>query len=255
MNLLRRFVALPLLIVLAACANEPYPFPPQFVSTTDVGIRVLGAPPAPQSEKYNEGIAYILEKQSKLTDEDKAVLMHEDHIQPGMILDPVLGAGYTKEKYPALYTLLLHASSDAWRTGDEMQEYWDNKRPWLADSRVQLYAKPIYRPSYPSGHTTTNTTWAYVLGELFPEKQEAFLARASEIGYHRVAAGVHFPTDIDAGKRLAAFLFEKMKKNPQFQHELDAARAELGLPMQAANDNTPLPAGEAKKCDCKHKAQ
>lgn len=234
-KLLHRWLLVPLFVVLAACAGpDKYPYPRQFVSVEDIGVRALGAPPAPQTDQYNIEINNILARQAKLTDKQKATIMAEDHIQPSMMIDPVIGAGYTKEKNPALFALLEHAASDAWRTGDAMQEYWNHQRPWVDDSRVQLLAKPITRPSYPSGHTTTNTVWAYVLSELFPEKREALFARASEIGFHRVDAGVHFPSDVEGGKRLAAFLYAKMQQNADFQRELAAARAELQLPQPEA---------------------
>lgn len=242
---LRHWLIIPALIALAACAPaDKYPYPKQFVSAADVGIAALGAPPAPHTPAYNAEIDSILARQAKLTDRDKAIIMAEDHIEPAMILDPVLGKGYTKETHPALFKLLLHASSDAWRTGDEMQEYWNWQRPWLVDKRVQLLAKPITRPSYPSGHTTTNTVWAYVLSDLFPGKKDALLERASAIGYHRVDAGVHFPHDVEGGKRLAKLLYDRMRTNPDYQRELNAARLELKAPVKEGG----LPQGKV----CNH---
>lgn len=238
MNRFRHWLIVPALVALAACGTTTttatkYPYPTQFVSTVDVGITVLGAPPAPGSDEYTKELDAIIARQAKLTDADKAVIMSEDHIQPNMILDPVLGKGYTKETHPALFKLLEHAASDAWRTGDEMQEYWNWQRPWVVDKRVQLLAKPITRPSYPSGHTTTNTVWAYVLSDLFPAKKDELLERASAIGYHRVDAGVHFPHDVEGGKRLAKVLYAEMRTKPQYKAELKAAQLELKSPVAA----------------------
>ena len=220
----------PLLIVLSACAGDKFPFPPQFVDANEISMRTLPPPPAQYSDTYKIEIQGILERQAKLSAVDKAKLHQEDHITPSMMVTPVLGEEYTEARYPQLYMLLRHAASDAWRIGDYSQEYWNRTRPWVADSRVQLLVPSIKRPSYPSGHSTTNHTWAHVLSDLFPEHSDAFFARALAIGEHRVDGGVHFPSDVMAGKKLAAFIYAKMRTSPQYQQELATARTELGLP-------------------------
>lgn len=246
----RRFaLMLPLLLALTACAGgDKYPFPPQFVDGRDVTPQVLPAPPEKFSSVYNAEIEGILKRQAALTDADKAKVAAEDHIRPAMIVTPVLGSAYTEEAYPALFTLLRHSASDAWRLADATQEHWGRQRPWVSDDRVQLLVSPITRPSYPSGHTVTNHVWAHVLSELFPNKRAALFARAYAVGKHRVDAGVHFPSDVAAGKKFAAIVFAKMRTKPAFQRELATARAELKKqPPLTRNDDVPLPRGAAPK--------
>lgn len=248
---LRRLLILPLLLALAACASsDKYPYPPQFVAVEDVPARALAAPPAQYSETYRKELRCILARQAVLSGEDKAAIMAEDHIAPAMMITPVLGTQYTQARYPALYSLLGHAASDAWRIGDTTQDYWGRTRPWLADARVTLLAKPIKRPSYPSGHSTTNHVWAAILADLFPAKRAALFDRAYAIGQHRVDGGVHFPSDVEAGKALAAVIYEQMQQNPAYLQELRAARAEIAAHgrKHAANDNTPLPHGAVAGC-------
>ena len=251
---MRRLFILPLLLLLAACAgNDKYPYPLQFLTAEDICPCELGAPPADGSAEQKKEIRKILAIQAKMSDAEKATVMKEDSITVQMIVDPVLGAQYQRDSYPNLFTLLDHAQSDAWRTGDTVQEFWGRQRPWLTDSRVQLLAKRITRPSYPSGHTTTNHVWAHVLAELFPTKREALFKRAHSIGMNRVKGGVHYPSDVEGGKRLAEIFFEKMKANPAFQAELEDARAEIEAAVaplpKAANDNTPLPQGTVANCN------
>lgn len=236
-----RHLLLPLLLLLTACANiagDKYPYPPQFVTTEDVCPCKLGAFPANGSKEHQREIVGIIATQAQLSDAEKAEIMAEDHISASMMVTPVLGETVSEATHPALFTLLKHAASDTWRIGDETQEFWGRKRPWVTDDRVKLLVKPITRPSYPSGHSTTNHVWAHVLSELYPAQRKAFFARANEIGMHRVAAGVHHPSDVKAGKRLAASIFNEMQRNPQFQNELNAAREELmSAPKTPANDN------------------
>jgi acid phosphatase (class A) len=214
-------------LTLVGCATDKYPYPPQFVSIEQVPATVLPKPPAIGSAAYNKGMDFVLARQKKLTPETIALLKAEDHISPEMILVPVLGSQAMPEQLPATYALLRHAGSDAWRIGDNAQNYWKSPRPWYADDRVALHVGTIKRPGYPSGHTTTNHVWAYVLGDALPCKKSAFLKRANDIGYHRVDAGAHFPFDVEAGKKLAPIIYGKMKQSPQYQAMLGEARKEL----------------------------
>ncbi len=248
---LSRWLLIPLLLSVAACSGDKYPFAPQFVDASAVGMEVLPPPPAADSKQSKREIDGIIAQQQGLTDAQKATIAKEDSISPRMMLEPVLGSGYSEATHPALYTLMRHAASDAWRIGDATQERWGRVRPWLVDDRVKLLVKPIQRPSYPSGHSTTNHVWAHVLSELFPSKRSAFFARAYAIGQHRVEGGVHFPSDVMAGKKLAAAIYTKMSQNPTFQQELAAARAELTAPKPTEQEKAkPIPEKKAKPKDC-----
>jgi acid phosphatase (class A) len=244
---MRRLFLLPLLLILTACAGDKFPYPPQFVTPETVGMGALPAPPEPYSKTYTREIAHILEVQGRMTQADKDAVMAEDSVLPSMIVLPVLGERYTESDYPALYALLRRTASDAWRVGDATQEHWQRTRPWLMDERVALYVKPITRPSYPSGHSTTNHVWAHVLSELFPHKRAALFTRAYAVGMHRMKGGVHFPSDVEAGKKLAAAIYTKMRTHPDYQAALAQAHAELKSP-RAANDNVPVAVGAVARC-------
>lgn len=58
-------------------------------------------------------------------------------------------------------------------------------------------------PAYPSGHATQAHLLAGVAACLQPGRREEFQAAAESIALNRVKAGVHYPSDSDAGKMLA----------------------------------------------------
>jgi acid phosphatase (class A) len=66
-----------------------------------------------------------------------------------------------------------------------------------------------------------------ILAELAPDLKEAILARGLQIGDDRVIAGVHFPSDVDAGHALAHDIFAKLMASPAFQADLAKAKAEV----------------------------
>lgn len=233
-------------LALTACGTaqpEKFPYPPQFVQPEQVSVHVLPAPPQPGSAEYKRSVQWILDAQAKLTPAQIDAIRHEVTIKPEMLVEPVLGDDFTAEKFPALYTLLKHAASDAWRINDQIQDHWKETRPYLADKRVKRYVEPITRPGYPSGHTVTNHVWAHILSDMMPCQEQALFAQAYAVGLNRVLGGAHFPHDVEAGKKLATYLYHRMLESNEFLMERDAASAELqhylryGVPMAAGMES------------------
>lgn len=229
-----------LAITLTACGSpqpDKFPFPPQFVAAEEVSVYTLPAPPQPGSSEYKKSVDWIIAAQKTLTPEQIAEIKQEVTIKPEMLIEPVLGDEFTPEQFPALYTLLKHAGSDAWRINDMVQDHWKETRPYLADQRIKRYVEPITRPGYPSGHTVTNHVWAHILADLMPCQEDALFAQAYATGKNRVLGGAHFPHDVEAGKKLATVIYHRMLEDGQFRIERDAAERELnhalkfGVPM------------------------
>jgi len=61
-------------------------------------------------------------------------------------------------------------------------------------------------PAYPSGHSTQARMFATVLGRLFPRYKKDFDIIADSIDRTRLDLGVHYPSDIAAGKKLGKHL-------------------------------------------------
>ncbi len=76
-------------------------------------------------------------------------------------------------------------------------------RPYnLPNSGLKPLESGKYSPSYPSGHTTYGTAVGAVLAHMVPEKRDAFYARSADYGHSRMIAGVHYRSDVEAGKLL-----------------------------------------------------
>jgi membrane-associated phospholipid phosphatase len=65
-------------------------------------------------------------------------------------------------------------------------------------------------PSYPSEHAAAAGAAATVLSYLFPDEADAFAALAEESAQSRVAAGVHYPSDVEAGLALGRAVGDKV---------------------------------------------
>jgi acid phosphatase (class A) len=169
----------------------------------------------------------------------------------------VLGPKFQKGAMPKLESFFAHVLRDTRTLTSATKIRFHRDRPFLADPNVHSPEDMIKgvcndRPnegsapttlcpkginySYPSGHSTFGVMTALILAEMVPEKHDALLARGWEYGRGRVINGVHFPTDVEAGRIAATVMVAIMLKNPKFRADLaDAAtelRARLGLPAK-----------------------
>lgn len=81
-------------------------------------------------------------------------------------------------------------------------------------------------PAYPSGHATGAFTMAYLLQELDPKNARVYLKDALRIARNREIAGLHYPSDTEAGRLLARQIADALLANPRFQTLLKSARSE-----------------------------
>jgi membrane-associated phospholipid phosphatase len=80
--------------------------------------------------------------------------------------------------------------------------YWAI-RPFQLDADVKTVVPTPNHPSYPAAHACSSIAVARVLGHLFPRDAEMFAALGEQAAESRVWAGIHYRSDIDAGRQLA----------------------------------------------------
>jgi acid phosphatase (class A) len=146
----------------------------------------------------------------------------------------VLGLEITLKGTPATYELLKKAGYDSNEAAGKAKRHYNRVRPFIY---FKLPAGSTCFPkqeaflatngSFPSGHTTIGWTQALILAELFPEKQDAILARGLDYGYSRVICGVHWYSDVQAGLITGTVSVARLHANPEFQAALAAAKEEL----------------------------
>ena len=107
-----------------------------------------------------------------------------------------------------------------------MKAKYDRERPYVTDTTLTPCIGKMGKKSraYPSGHTSVARVYAMLLTELMPDRRAEFFTRADEIAESRVISGVHHPTDIEAGKRLAVGLFPKYMQNKLFRANVNDLR-------------------------------
>jgi membrane-associated phospholipid phosphatase len=89
------------------------------------------------------------------------------------------------------------------------QAYWAI-RPFQLDPDVKpVFATPNH-PSYPAAHACASISATRVLGYLFPRDAETFAALGERAAESRVWAGIHYRSDIVAGRQLAIAVADKV---------------------------------------------
>lgn len=106
----------------------------------------------------------------------------------------------------------------------------ERARPYIEDSRIvpcqTNYLRVNDRQSYPSGHAANGYVAALVISATIPDRSEVLLARGIRYGDNRVVCGVHHPSDVEQGQRIAIAVFEKLRLQKQFLADLDCAAQE-----------------------------
>ena len=87
--------------------------------------------------------------------------------------------------------------------------YWAI-RPFQLDPDVKpVFATPNH-PSYPAAHACASISVTRVLGYLFPRDAEAFATLGERAAESRIWAGIHYRSDIVAGRQLAISVADKV---------------------------------------------
>jgi hypothetical protein len=212
---------------------------PHFLDPAAVNaVELLPPPPSAGSAEAAADLDAVLKAQVTRSDAEIARGRSESKLSP-TAFQSILGPDLTAQKFPRVFALLEDAGQDSKTASNKGKEYFARPRPKFADARVHPIVEGDDEPSYPSGHATRAMLWARILAKIVPDKKDALLDRAEEIGWDRVLIGVHYPTDVYAGEVLGQALAQAMSKNDDFRTRLAGAQEEYqsfaaGHPVAAA---------------------
>jgi hypothetical protein len=75
-------------------------------------------------------------------------------------------------------------------------------RPFQVDPELKpLFPAPNH-PSYPAAHACISTAAGHTLAGLFPRDAEPLRALAKQAADARMWAGIHYPSDVEAGRAI-----------------------------------------------------
>jgi acid phosphatase (class A) len=144
-----------------------------------------------------------------------------------------LGAPITGQDTPILYRMLQRVMHDAGAATRAAKNKYQHARPFMLDGQptCQPTAERDLRAngSYPSSHAAIGWAWAQALAEIAPDRAEALLERGRAFGDSRLVCNVHWASDVMEGRIIAAATVARLRSNPEFLADLQAAKGELAV--------------------------
>jgi acid phosphatase (class A) len=201
-------------------------------SQTDL-VHILAPPPAPDSDEGKVDLAAVLAAQSSRTDAEVKSAQADSEESVFRFAD-VMGSEFRAENLPFATTFFGNVHSDDDQAVAMAKSYFDRPRPFVTDPGVKPVVQQPPNASYPSGHATFAYVNAILLADMVPEKAATIFHRAAIFAHNRVVAGVHYPTDIEAGRIAGSVIDNVFLHEPRFMADFAKARAEvrhlLGMP-------------------------
>jgi acid phosphatase (class A) len=201
-------------------------------SDTPDGVRLLPAPPAPGSGRAADDVA-IFNATRGLQGSPRWVVATSDvNLRQGPgVFACALGVALDDQNAPKLTRLFFRVAADSHNVIEAPKDHYGRPRPYVAaPDAPTCEAKTLEltnNPTYPSGHAAIGWAWGLILAELAPDRSTDVMMRARAFGESRMVCGVHYLSDIEAGRDGAAMLVAAEHGNSEFRADMDAARDEL----------------------------
>lgn len=197
------------------------------------GASLLGPPPAVDSARGKaDRLAFEETRSLKDGPRWKQAVVDNDLWGGGALKGYACAAGVTLDEAQTPVTLrILHRIElDVRTVGTPAKDHYGRLRPMIGNDAPICVPREDWmktNSSYPSGHSMAGWSWGLVLAELKPEKADALLAVGKRVGDSRVICGVHFPSDVEAGRTLGSAMMARLHADAQFQADMAKARQEL----------------------------
>lgn len=195
---------------------------------------LIGPPPAVGSAKFAQEMTVVLWLQRTRTPEQIAFVRRTLDLEEfaPLVAVPLVGVDGIALKQT------IDAVIDEVRADyDALKGKYDMPRPFQLNDAVHPVTDPRPVASYPSGHAIRAIVYARLLSEIFPGQKKALIELAQQIGYGRVIAGVHYPTDILAGAKLGHAYADVIVEQAAFKQAVKRIRGTLPPSRDSAEEH------------------
>lgn len=220
-------------------------------------------PPEPTSPQFTYDIQrYFWGKSVRINNPERSAIAVRDAVYGlGTIIREFsvpFGLEISKRDTPAIYKVLELSLATCDSICTLPKDYWHRTRPFVYFGEHSL--TPDHEDalrkngSFPSGHSILGWSAALLLSEINPETADTLMARGYMYAESRVVCGVHWQSDIDAGRLAASIAYAKLHTSERFLQDMAEARAEFKrlkgarLPMEPdfSQDSTLVKLKKAK---------
>ena len=184
---------------------------------------VLPPPPAPDSQATKDEIARLVTLAKERPARAQEIVKQDEELTDYWVQ---LLAISGRPGSPT-FELLKIATRVAELTMSHFKRLYDRPRAQQLQPALMPMLPMPGHPSYPSGHMAIARLLSLVASEVLPDAKKPLLALAERVGQNREIAGLHYPSDTDAGRELADKAFAILKTCTGYVHAHEAALAEL----------------------------
>jgi hypothetical protein len=179
------------------------------LTPADIVAERPATPPSTSSQAMKDEVLEVKRAVDNLTNAQLAIAQKWNdgagtYSPPGhwndVALEYVRDAHFSEVRAARVFALMNMAMHDAAVACWEAKFHYFSPRPSQLDASIKTQIGLPNFPSYPSGHSTFSAAASSVLSYLFPSGAAGFGAMRDEAGISRLYGGIHFPSDIEAGK-------------------------------------------------------
>jgi acid phosphatase (class A) len=193
--------------------------------TVDIS-QVLPAPPQAGSVEQAIDLQAVISAQARRTPAQEKSALAENDLTVFQF-NSVLGPSFNADKLPATANLFKRIQEDSIDVLGPAKDNWKRPRPFLTSDQVRPVGSKPGSASYPSGNSLLGYVYAVVLAQILPAQRDAIFAKGLDIGNARVVAGVHYPTDVAAGRLAAVDIVANLGRSEAYLKDLKSASEEL----------------------------
>ncbi len=150
--------------------------------------------------------------------------------------EPAIGADLSKTA-PKIHAGVPKFVKAIEKVKNKLKKSIARPRPFLTHSDLKPCLPLDHSKSYPSGHATWYSSMSLLLADLLPERRQRLLNVGQQGIAARVTCGMHYPSDVEAGQRLARAAVAQILSSDQWQRFKASVQSEVKALL------TPPPAG------------
>lgn len=196
--------------LLASIAVGPVLFAP------DAFDQAIPPPPKNASPETRADLDALLVMQEKERTPEQLRLIN-DELQNPLAEFERTGLYRPMAGHPVTRALLGLAEREMMYFVPALKKKFNRARPTQLEPKLHAVILIPRHAAYPSGHGTQIYLIAYLLGKLDPIHRQDYDQAAYGVAHRREIAGVHFPSDGVAGKKLGIALVDAVLALPQGQ--------------------------------------
>lgn len=223
----KRFVLWTVIIITFIC-TQANPEAASFVSQAQVDLFKLLVPPTSDHSPLTQAeISELIQIQKTSTPQERTLAVMDDKISVFQFATPILGPKFTLGNFPLTEEFFRRLAKDVISIFNDSKERWKRTRPFQVNSEVKPCSYEATSGAYPSGHSTFGYLTAIVLADMIPEKKVQFFERADQYSRNRMVCGVHYRSDIEAGRIGGTIIAAFAMQNHRFRKEFEEVRMEV----------------------------